>query len=42
MAEQVDLAFLTVEDEDFWVNALELTITDELVRFQDEVSYVLC
>lgn len=41
MAEQVDLAFLTVEDEDFWANALELTITDDLVRFQDEVSYVL-
>jgi len=39
-AEQVDLAFLTVEDEEFWANALELTVTDELVRFQDEVHVV--
>ena len=40
MADQVDLAFITVDDEEFWSNALELEISPDLVRFQDEVHVV--
>jgi S1-C subfamily serine protease len=40
IAHQVDLAFLTVDDEEFWSNAIELEITTELVSFQDEVHVI--
>jgi S1-C subfamily serine protease len=40
MASQVDLAFITVDDEEFWLNALVLQISSELVHFQDQVHVI--
>ena len=40
VANDVDLAFITVDDEEFWGNYVELEISSQLVRFQDEVQVV--
>jgi S1-C subfamily serine protease len=40
LASQVDLAFLTVDDEEFWSNAFVLQISPKLVRFQDQVHVI--
>jgi S1-C subfamily serine protease len=40
LANQVDLAFVTVDDEEFWSNAFVLQISPKLVRFQDQVHVI--
>ena len=40
VASQCDLAFLIVDDEEFWANAIVLTISPELVHFQDQVHVI--